>query len=283
MIAKDLYNHLEQDFRLSICDDDWSEMQMSSYITEQYQQRYMGLVTDNSDKIDYVYTAVFPSAEVIGKIISDNRKNVLLFLHHPMDFDINRMPVFTDIPLKTLKTFKERNISIYNLHAPLDANGKFSTTCNFAAALGIEMTGEFYKYHKVKIGVIGKTSYKIIGELQKRFENAVGHSVKLYQYGDATINGDKVALVAGGGNDANIYPFLRDMGINTYLTGIARKVEAYPPSVEAHSAAKECEINIIAGTHYSTEKFACIKMVEFFAQFGVPGEFVPGIPCMEDI
>lgn len=283
MNAQELYSHLERDFPVSLCDDDWSEIGNTKYITEQYKSRYMGLVTDNSQQIDYVYTSVFPSKEVIEKIISDNRKNILLFMHHPMDWDITKSAIFTNISEETLELFKERNISIFNYHAPLDANGEYSTTVSFARAVGVEKVEEFYEYHRVLVGVIGTTDCKTLDELKGKFEKAVGHSVKLYQYGDSEIKDGKVALVAGGGNDSEIYPYLKEKGINTYLTGITRKVQSFPPSVEGHSSAKECGVNILSGTHYSTEKFACINMVDYFARLGIDAEFVHGTPCFEDM
>jgi len=283
MNARQLYNRLETDFRLSECDDDWSNIGVNEYIIAQYLERYMGLVTDNAREITYVYTAVFPSRNVISKIIGDGRRDALLFVHHPMEWDINIDGVFFDIPLESLRQLKERNISIYNLHVPLDRNGTYGTTYNLANALGIQMTGEFCEYYKVNIGVIGTTDCKTVTELKHRFQNAVGHEVKLYPYGEDAIKEGKTALVAGGGNDFGLYPQLRKWGINTFITGITRMVGSYPPSIEGHQAAKEYGVNILAGTHYSTEKFACMKMVEYFAQLDIQGEFVPDAPCMDDM
>jgi len=32
----------------------------------------------------------------------------------------------------------------------------------------------------------------------------------------------------------------------------------------------------LAATHYSTEKFACIAMTEYFTELGLPSEFIEG-------
>jgi len=274
---------MEIDFRLSICSDDWSNMSMNELITDQYRERYMGLLSDNTNEINYVYTAVFPSLDVLNKIIADNRRKALLFLHHPMQWVMPAIPVFTDIPIKHLRELKERNISIYNLHVPLDANGEFGTTFNFAKAVGISMTDEFCEYYGVNVGVIGTTECQTITQLKQRFETAVGHEVTLYPYGDEVIKESKVALVAGGGNDAETYPLLRDRGINTFLTGIMNMKTGHQPSIDGHNSAKENGINVLAGTHYSTEKFACIKMVEYFSRLGISGEFISDTPCLDDM
>ena len=283
MNATKLYNQLEQDFRLSICKDDWSEIRADEFITPQYLKRYMGLVTDNSENITYAYTAVFPSPAVIAKIIKDNRREAMLFVHHPVDWDITKPPVFTNIPVDDMKELQKRKISMYNLHTPLDAVGEYSTGVTLAHALGIRITGEFDEYHGVNVGVLGTVNCTTIPQLKAQFEEVVGHEVALYPYGESAIKDGKVALVAGGGNEAAVYPYLREHGINTFITGIASMRDSYPPSVEAHNSAKENGVNILAGSHYSTEKFACMKMVEYFAKLGIPGEFVPDKPCMEDM
>jgi len=242
MNANELYNLMETDFHLSVCRDDWSNMDMNELIADQYRERYMGLVTDNTDTISYVYTAVFPSQDVLKKILDDERSGALLFVHHPMQWVMPKIPVFDDIPKASLRQLKERKISIYNLHVPLDANGEFGTTFNFAKAVGISMTDEFCEYYGVNVGVIGITECQTISQLKQRFESAVGHEVTLYPYGDELIKDNKVALVAGGGNDAATYPFLRECGINTYMTGIMNMKTGYQPSIDGHNSAKENRI-----------------------------------------
>jgi putative NIF3 family GTP cyclohydrolase 1 type 2 len=243
----------------------------------------MGLVTDNTDEINYVYTAVFPSPSVIEKIIADDKRNTLLFLHHPLTWDVTKSPAFESLPEATLEELKKRKISMYNLHVPLDANGPYGTTFNFAKAAGVTMTDEFYEYGGVKIGIIGKTEYATVHEIKKHLESAVGHEVKLYLYGESEIKDGLVGLVAGGGNDAERYSYLHEKGINTYLTGVAIQKESFPPSIVAHDTAKKFGINIISGTHYSTEKFACIEMVKYFSELGIGCEFIADTPMFEDM
>lgn len=207
MKSQSLYNQLEVDFKLSICHDDW-RLDNYEYITSQFKERSMGLVTDSTDTIRQVYTAVFPSKAVFDKILDDRVEEALLFVHHPMIWDITKDEVFTSIPVSTLKTLKERRISIYNLHVPLDANGVYGTTQNLANALGIDIIDEFYDYGGVKVGIIGKTDCITTAQLAYTFKQAVGHNVKLYPYGGESIKDSKVALIAGGGNDSDVYPYL---------------------------------------------------------------------------
>jgi len=175
---------------------------------------------------------------------------------------------------------RERRISIYAIHVPLDNFGLYSTSRSLTDALGIEIIEPFCEYRGSLAGVIGKTKCKTTGELNYLFSNTVDHQTKLYPYGDADIKDGKVAIVAGGGNDMDVLPAVAEKGVNTLITGITVNNERY---AEVHQYEKVNRINILGGTHYSTEKFACIKMVDYFIHCGLSSEFISDLPCMEDI
>jgi len=106
------------------------------------------------------------------------------------------------------------------------------------------------------------------------------HETKLYQYGSDEILNHTVGICAGGGNDEQVVKELIEKGINMLITGITR-VNEY--SKVAHQLEKENNINLLGGTHYSSEKFACIEMCKYFSKLGIPSEFVDDIPCFEDL
>jgi putative NIF3 family GTP cyclohydrolase 1 type 2 len=240
----------------------------------------MGLVCDNSTQIEKVYSAVFPSVRVMQSILEKNEHNVLLFVHHPMVWDIREATPFQPMEIKLLRLFKWKNISIYNLHVPLDNNGKYSTSVTFAEALGIKFEKSFAPYHGGMAGVFGHTELTTVRNLGERFSKAVGHYTSLYRYGDNEINGNKVAVIAGGGNEVGELTDAANPGINTFLTGVTILNDHSRP---AHEFAKEKKINILGGTHYSTEKFACIAMCDYFKKLGLPCEFIEDIPVLEDL
>lgn len=283
MNAQKLYQKLDRDFELEKLRDDWKEMDFNEYISENFKKRYMGLVLDNSEEISKVYTAVFPDDKILNKILNSCEKDILLFTHHPMNWEITSKEIFKNISKDFLRRFKENRISLYNLHVPLDKNGKYSTTENLAKAVGVIKKDEFCEYFGVKVGVAGHTDYKKVAELSQRTESEVGHKVKVWNYGSPEINDQKVALVAGGGNSPDTITEVANLGINTFITGITKPTEGYAPSLEAHRLAKENKINIIGATHYSTEKFACIAMIEYFKKLGFPVEFIEGEPDLNDL
>ena len=280
MNAKELYQKLDEDFELDLCKDDWSRMDYNEFISENFKKRYMGVLLDNSIKIKRVYTAVFPSNLVLDKILKSSKKDVLLVTHHPMVWDIRKAPqIFTDINTKFFPILKERRISIYTIHVPLDKNGKYSTTTNLAKILEIAPEGEFYEYFGVKVGIYGKTELSTAEELAEKLRTVVGHKIKLWQYGSNEIKDNKVALVAGGGNEIDIIQEILDLGINTYITGVTLLNDYSKPT---HGFEKNHKINLIGGTHYSTEKFACIALCDYFKNVNLPCEFIEDFPILED-
>jgi putative NIF3 family GTP cyclohydrolase 1 type 2 len=283
MKALQLYGQLERDFINPCLSDDWTQQinSVSDYITDNFKQRSMGLVCDFAQDITKVYTAVFPSKKVMQKILGDETKNAMLFVHHPCIWDIRKAPeVFQQMDRDLLEQFKKRRISIYNLHVPLDNFSDYSTSVNLAKALGIEPYKPFAKYFGSLCAVFGKADLETVEELRKRFEDVVGHKMSLYKYGDNKIKSRTIAVAAGGGNDITVLEDIARAGVNAFITGITVKNEI---SRKAHEFAEKNRINVLGGTHYSTEKFACIKMCEYFENLGLPSEFIEDDPVMEDL
>jgi putative NIF3 family GTP cyclohydrolase 1 type 2 len=283
MDAKKLYDLIEKKFIDNKMSDDWAQEMgpIVNYISDNFKKRSMGIVCDFTKKIKKVYTAVFPSKEVMQRILDDETKDAMLFVHHPLIWDIRKAPeVFQQIDINLLKKFKKRRISIYNLHVPLDNFGKYSTSVTLAKALGIKPEKSFAPYFGSMCGVFGKTDLSKVQDLRDRFQDAVGHEVSLYNYGDNEIKDRTVAVIAGGGNDVDMLEEIAEAGVNTFVTGITIKNNH---SKKAHDFAEKHGINILGGTHYSTERFACISIVDYFKKFGLPSEFIKDKPIMEDI
>ena len=280
MKAKKLYKKLDSDFELDKLKDDWKEMEYNQYISGNFKKRYMGVLLDNSQDIDCVYTAVFPSDKVLNQILKSGKDNILLVTHHPMIWDIRNPSIFLNISKNLLPILKQKKISIYSIHVPLDKNGEYSTSTNLARSLELDIEGEFYEYFGVKVGVIGTTKLTTPEELAEKLKSVVGHTTKLWNYGSEEILNHKVAGVGGGGNNREGIEEIVDLGINTYVTGVTVLNDF---SRKVHEFEKENRINIIGGTHYSTEKFACIALCKYFEKLGLNCEFIEDEPVLEDI
>jgi putative NIF3 family GTP cyclohydrolase 1 type 2 len=282
MIAKELYTQLEKDFIKPEHSDEWYKYmtELEPFICDNFKNRDMGLVCDFTETINRVYTAVFPSENVLRRIIN-NAENAMLFVHHASVWDMKKSPVgFYLMDASLLEKIKKKHISIYCFHTPLDDFSEYSTSKTLADALDIDVIRPFVNYYGGLCGVIGKTKCNTINELKSRFSEAVGHETKLYQYGDNEISENLVAVCAGGGNQEFVINELIENNIKALITGITVKNDFSAP---VHELAESNRINLFGGTHYSTEKFACIAMCKYFAKLGLPSEFIEDEPCYDDL
>ncbi|MFA5297338.1 MAG: Nif3-like dinuclear metal center hexameric protein [Lutibacter sp.] len=278
-----LYQQLEKDFIKPELSDEWAEHMSSvaDFLCENFKQRSMGLVCDFATEINKVYTAVFPSKKVMQNILDRGETDLILFVHHPSIWDIRKAPeAFQQMDRNLLTQFKERKISIYNLHVPLDNYGEYSTSVSLAKALGIKPEKSFAPYFGALCGIIGQTGLKTVSELKEKLETVIGHTSSLYNHGEEKIKDGMISVIAGGGNSVEMLEEVVKEGINTFVTGITVKNEH---SQKAHEFAEQNKINILGGTHYSTEKFACMAMCKYFEKIGLSAEFIADEPVIEDI
>ena len=282
MLAKELYTRLDNDFIKPELTDEWFKYmpELESFLCENFKNRNMGLVCDFTDTVNKVYTAVFPSESVLNKIL-DNDDNAMLFVHHASIWNLKKSPHgFYNMDSTLLEKLKKKHVSIYCLHSPLDNYNDFSTSKTLSDALNIDIVRPFINYEGGICGIIGKTSCKTVNELHNKFSEVVGHETKLYEYGDSVIDNGIVGICAGGGNQTFVVEELIENKIMTLITGITLKNEF---SKETHELEQKHRINLVGGTHYSTEKFACIAMLKYFSKIGLPAEFIEDEPCFEDM
>ena len=285
MKAKELYQSLDKDFEIEKYRDEWGiGLEDNEFINPDFKERYIGVMLDNSDEINKVYTSTFPDIIILNEILGWNETDILLFSHHAMGYDptLEGFP-FYNIPLNYLKELKKKRISFYVMHIPLDKNGVYSTSMNLAKALQLPVESEFCEYLGCKVGVICRTDFTKVTDFALHVKKVVGHDIKVRQYGVEMIEKQRIAIAAGGGCFDFIARELSELGVNTYLTGITKSITSFEPCMEFHRITKENKINVVGATHYSTEKYACIAMEEYFTELGIEAEFIEGTPCMEDL
>ena len=284
MKASGLYARLEEDFVDPAFSDDWYEYMDSgvrSFVCENFAKRSIGLVCDFADEVSSVFCATFPSDSALEYVLDSGVSDALVFSHHAADWDIRKDPVFTQMNPQLLARLRERRISVYVLHTPLDAPSEFSTSTTLAQALGCAVVGEpFGSYNGALVGVVGETQVGSARALQEHAAGVVGHAASLYAYGADEIAGGLVGFVGGGGTDAQFFRDAAALGLNTYVTGITALSEY---SAKAHGVAKELGVNLIGLSHYSSEKFALLRMVEYFEELGLSAEFIPEEPVLADL
>lgn len=283
MNATQLYEKIKVDFvKDGISDLNWAEKmpKLDEYLLGDFKQSGIGLMCNFTENIEKVYTTVFLSHNVLSKLVSDNATNVLLFSHHPTNWDIKNHNGNYAVDEDYIIQLKERNISIYILHHPLDNFGDYSTCKTLADRLNINIEKPAFSYCGALCGVIGTTNHKTIHELNNHFSQVIGHETSLYLYGKEDIGDEKIAICPGGGNAMFVLNEMIKENIKILITGVTI---ANDYSRQVHSFEKDNRVNILGGTHYSTEKFAPMEMCKYFNDLGLPSEFIDDEPNLYDL
>ena len=266
MSAQELYAALEQEFRPWECTEVFSTM---------------GLQFHNTDTVNKVYTATFVSEEVMDQLEGRDARDCMLFTHHPVAQKKDLTKDSPPLPASLVQRFRDRRITVFNYHIPLDRVSPWSPGTNLAKALGLTPYQEFYEQNQVRMGLLCHTPYETQTQFAKAAEQTLGHPVKLYAYGEERLPGGKIALMGGGASNPNIYEWLRQQDINLFFTGMSSP--EIPWVARNHAAAKAAGVSILGGTHYSTEKYAPMEMVRFFERLGLESEFLPETPNFAEL
>ncbi|MCL1806839.1 MAG: Nif3-like dinuclear metal center hexameric protein [Oscillospiraceae bacterium] len=284
MKATDLYQTLAKDFEKPGIVETWynEDWENKELICGNFKERSMGLLCDFAENIQRVYTAVFPSDKVLAKVVEDGATDAMLFLHHPLAWDSSREPGVLNVQINSglLEKLKANRVSLFNYHLPLDHIGEYSVNRMLANELGITIEKPFGEFGGAVCGILGTIDCDNVHELQRRFSKVIGHEAKLYLYGDEKIKDNRVGMCGGCGNDRGIVNQFLETGINTYITGVSINGLYWG---DVHELQKAKGVNVLGGTHYSTEKFACMAMCEYFQKLGLPSDYVADVPCLGDL
>jgi len=283
MEAKRIYQRLMTDFiRDGITDMEWAARMpgLSAYLTSDFKQSGMGVMCDFTNRVERVFTTVFLSDKVMETVLAANVENAMIFSHHPTNWSIAHHGGNYAATERYIAQLRERHISVFVLHHPLDHYSKYSTGKTLADALGIGNAQPNFLYCGIMCGVVGMTEYGDVHALHKHMSNVIGHKTSVYAYGQSDLRGEKIAICPGGGNVSFVVEEMRQNNIHTLITGVTL-VNDY--SKEVHTLEKRNGINVLGGTHYSTEKYAPMAMCGYFRDFGLPAEFIADIPDLYDL
>ena len=266
--------------------DDWSsefdlvypEPYWRDYVEPDYEGRWNGLMVRGADDVRQAVTCVFPS----DRIVSQLGPGTLLFTEHPVD--LADEPGFLPLARDSFEAMRERGVSLYHVHAPLDMHPEISPSR--LCARGLNLTG-LEEYFPIAEGipggaaVIGDSSETVDG-LAARLAGFLGPEIPIRVVARPREAAGRVAVVAGGGADAEMLAASLERGCQTYVTGNAVtrcRLDFVQEGVSAFLELARSEgVAVIDGTHYGTEKPPQLAMVEWFRARGLPAEFLPDGP-----
>lgn len=197
-----------------------------AHASPMFAATFNGLLSMGSDsllEIDRVYCLVFPEASLIDQVIEAEldrgTPGALILTHHPVDMETSGRG-FIPIPPDQLRALSDANVAIYVLHAPLDCHSKISTSGALAEGLGVRGERTFASCVGGDCGVIGVQEPESFAEFARRVMSLCELSdirADQIRYSGRAVS--RVAIVAGGGDDAEYIAQADALGCDTYLAG----------------------------------------------------------------
>ncbi|PGS83163.1 hypothetical protein COD02_17500 [Bacillus thuringiensis] len=186
---------------------------------------FNGLMIHGSENVNKVFLAVFPTDDVLETFISQSTPGDLLFMHHPLVMECGD-PIgrsgrgFIPIPEKYLQGIKEKQLSIYTCHVPMDFHQTHGTSISIAKALNATVVDDFAYGgpEQEPVGLICEIDETSTKALQK-------HLKQLFQIPYTDFEGKrhdsikKIAIIAGCGDVVSLMKEAEEKGAEAYITG----------------------------------------------------------------
>lgn len=288
MTLDEVVRELDAYFRLAEVENDapWGELYDSlggahwrEYAEPAWAERWNGLMVRGHADVERAATCVFPSDAIIEAL----EPRTLLFSEHPIAYD-DDVAGFNPLTPGSFEAMKERGVSFYHAHGPLDMHPEVSPSRLCAAGLGLT---ELDEYLPIVDGIPGGAA--VIGrsdlttdELAERLRTFLGEEIPVSVLFAPRAHAGRVAIAAGGGAQRPILEASLERDCQTFVTGNAAtrcRLDFVQKEVaDFRALAEEEGVAIVDGTHYGTEKPPQLAMVNWFTSRGLPARFAHGKP-----
>ncbi len=185
--------------------------------TEEYLENNTGLMQVNGGVVNGVYCAVFPSRDVFDYLDTENIANAVLFVKHAMEWE-ELGNGFVPLSDKQLRLLRDRRISLYSAHAPVDNNRTFAPSVCFARQIEYNIVDELVEHGRNYGWVLEVPEGTTYDGLHQRLLNVTGlKNIQRYHHHCSV---RKIAVTAGGGDHIPALEQSFSKGCDTYVTGI---------------------------------------------------------------
>lgn len=200
-----------------------------------------GLQVKASDLVKKIGFGVDASLELFQKAAEDNCDMVVV--HHGISWGNGFKKIVDDLTGKRITALFRKNLSLYAVHLPLDADPKYGHNATICRQLKLKNIQPFAEYAGYKIGFHGELETPVkLSELVKNVEQILDTECDVYGADPEDIV-QKIGVASGGAADE-----LADadkLGLDVYITGEMNHYHVH--------TAQELSPALITAGHYKTE------------------------------
>lgn len=173
--------------------------------------------------VSRVYLLVFPERSLVDRVITSERERgypgAVVVTHHPVDMETGGRG-FLAVPDRQLDALSAAHTALYVLHAPLDCHPTISTSGALSDGLGLRRIGVFAPYVAGQAGVVAEREPESFSAFAERVRGLCElPSLHPEQVRFAGRPVERVAILAGGGDDLGALAEAEALGADTYLAG----------------------------------------------------------------
>lgn len=201
-----------------------------------YRDAFNGLQVEGKQKIRSIAVAVDVCQATIERAIQERAD--LMIVHHGL-FWGQKAPL-TGAYYRRVSQLVKNDIALYGCHLPLDAHPEVGNNHVLARMLGLEVSGSFYKFEGMDIGVWAEAVMPR-EEFVARVRQALQIEPLVIATGPETVR--RIGIVTGGGGSGIAQ--VAAAGLDTFLTGEGAH--------HTYFDAEELGINTLYAGHYATE------------------------------
>ena len=237
--------------------------------------------------IGKVICVSFFNDEIANKLLEDTTEGIMIFSHHPIQMECgdpqgSMGKGFLPVNPKLLIMLKDRGVSVYSCHAPLDAGSVSGLGTNEAIVkiLNAKVISQYYPYaHGFAARVCELPEAMSIPKLIELLKQKLNLPyVDLQGMKDMEVK--KVVVLAGGGGSFNDINGAEEQGVDCIITGeVTAKIEGERGDKERlalNDYYPNAKISAIGISHPGSEFLAMYDIVEWIkSSIGIDAEALP--------
>lgn len=203
---------------------DLISLDWKTFFEQDFVHRFNGLMLRGGEEVNHVFLAVFPTDEVLDQFIEQSIEGDMLFMHHPLTMECGDPRGgwgrgFVPIDPNRLNTLKEKKLSVFTCHVPLDYHDFLSTNLAIAESLQMsQMIDRIYLDGGKYYGMVCQIPPTDTNTLEKQLLQIFGIPYIDFE-GKRHELITKVAIVAGCGDRVNVMEEAERKGAQAYISG----------------------------------------------------------------
>lgn len=268
----DVYDPINFDWR-SVFENDFTKL-------------FNGLMLKGASEVKNVFLAVFPTDYVLKRFIKESNEGDLLFMHHPILMECGDPKGkwgrgFVPIKENYIKKIKDKKLSIYTCHLPLDYHEQLGTSVAIAQSLNANIVDGLLP------NIDGRDLILICNIKEVNTDVLEQKLINIFEIpyvdfeGKRLDNISKIAIVAGCGDKVDWMKGAEKRGVQAYITG---EVHCHIDNdygklkyKEMINYAKHTSMSLIGVSHSASEYLVKKTIIKkwFENNFGVNTILIP--------